>query len=786
MEPDMMHKPLVCTGKVLIINGFTAMGSMVDIFLVCYYSVFVKSNRSKVPLEQQREAVRTYLKGEKSLRKIAQEFGVPYTTLYAWVEQHRKRKKGFPTKRHFKRLPQDMEQRVMLLKEQHPFMTVREAQKVLNEQGKKISQYGIWSIWKRFGLTAKSIRDPFNTFCEATPESRESLTRARMYLQKGDSKSAAKIINSVPCMHDDPILKELPPELLSPRRKLDQLTLEFGQMPLPEYQKHARRIGRMLEKNGLILSSIIANIHEIMVLGWMSKTNEQSKLLRTLQKKLRNTKSSVLKFIFCFQKATCHFNLLEVNEALEYVRKCRRIIPLLTEPYYKDMFAGLLTFLGNYKEAAHIYQKTFYREKGLRAEQVSLKLVLCGPLMAGNYREARRIISKVQHFGNSTMLGAGYRMADAQLSFGSGNLTQAFHLLLEALKRATKGQLNNRIYGTTIGLAGVAMALNRKQEALLHLRKYQPLMKKVGSLKEVLVLKHLAGTDEQLTKDYLRIQPFRLLSLLKNAQRTMRITDYHKAYNFAARHALLGLFHRWIVFFPDPVLKLLERGKSTGLPKELLKWPIFQQNMPVYHVGYLGDMYITRRERRIRVKLSPLEAAFLIYCTHKAATPGSSIILNELYENFWPRSENPRTQLLHLLSAIKKKIRLPDHLLAISSSYPARRLVNRGFYMTSDYNDFSAFLIQINSLERAEEWGFARRDYLRAFKLIRGKPFEKMYDSWSEQMRGVILNKVEQAAIQYTKMCVEERFPADIKKTITKVSEVLPQSEELRTLLKSL
>jgi hypothetical protein len=266
----------------------------------------------------------------------------------------------------------------------------------------------------------------------------------------------------------------------------------------------------------------------------------------------------------------------------------------------------------------------------------------------------------------------------------------------------------------------------------------------------------------------------------------MKLSDYRKALVYARRNKLCGVLHRFAVFFPDIVQKCIERGHDTGLPKALLTLPLFSENKPVYHVKLLGDLVVTKDQRYTGARLSPQEKAFIIHCALRAGTPGDRILVSNINENFWQQSKHPSHLLSHTLVRIKRKLKIPRHVLTISSARTQAQLVNRGVYLTTDYGELKTLLVQIQSLERAGEWHYALRDYLRALKLVRGAPFEKMYDPWSEQMRGVILNKIEQAAIQCIKMCVEQGYTTEIKKTIAKISQILPHSEELHTLIRSL
>jgi hypothetical protein len=288
---------------------------------------------------------------------------------------------------------------------------------------------------------------------------------------------------------------------------------------------------------------------------------------------------------------------------------------------------------------------------------------------------------------------------------------------------------------------------------------------------------------------------------LQEAAKTLHTKDYYEALHFARRRGLLGIFHRYIVFFPEPILHLLEKRKPTGLPRAIPKFPVFNQMVPTYRIKILGNLVVFKNQQYLRTKLTLKEKALLIQIALSAGEPNKTIFTKNLFVNFWPKSANPSNLLSHLLVTLKKKLRLPGHLLMISSRYEEPRLVNRGVYLTTDYNDFKVALVQANALARAGEWDFAKKEYLRAFKLFRGEPFKKMYDPWSEHMRRVILNELETEAIHFARNCLEHdneirqkkrRTPsakccggnmADAKKVLERVAGIIPQSEEIRKMV---
>ena len=99
-------------------------------------------------------------------------------------------------------------------------------------------------------------------------------------------------MNDLPCLQEDPIIRQIPERYLSPRRRLDLLSLEFEVLPVPQRRRMARRVGRLLESKGFVYSSIIANFHEVMALDWMGKPEEKAVVLEGLAKKMRGTPQS--------------------------------------------------------------------------------------------------------------------------------------------------------------------------------------------------------------------------------------------------------------------------------------------------------------------------------------------------------------------------------------------------------------------------------------------------------------------------------------------------------------
>ena len=62
---------------------------------------------------------------------------------------------------------------------------------------------------------------------------------------------------------------------------------------------------------------------------------------------------------------------------------------------------------------------------------------------------------------------------------------------------------------------------------------------------------------------------------------------------------------------------------------------------------------------------------------------------------------------------------------------------------------------------------------MQAFKLIRDAPFRKMYDNWSEDMRGVIMKKVEKDVVGFAKHSSKYGYSRETKRLVENIYKIL-------------
>jgi tetratricopeptide (TPR) repeat protein len=762
---------------------------------------------AKLPFEKKVEIVDAYLGKRGSLRKIAHLYGISYMTLWQWVKQYRKggkenirRKISYKTSN--RRFSKRIEKKIMLLKEHEPGLTTKKAARILKEQGLYISHNGVWMIWKRYGLVNRQKDEPLSLVCPDSPELENGMQQARRFIEKEELEKAAKLLNGLSALTDISILKDIPEKFLSSHRRLERLHLLYNTIPRTEIYNKAAEIRKTMKKKGYLFSSIFAGLLEVSALQWMREPEKQLKILKIISKRMAKVRDTSLRFTLHFLLSMTHSELLQVKEGLKHLEKCRRLLATLPYSFYWMTLGDILTFATRYKESIFYYKKLVNgMDIGQTTKQLLCKKIAMSYGMTGQYQQSLKFLNRVRPIGSEETYSSRFYQIKANISFAQGYLEEANHFYEKSFEKAKSTNFRNILFSASIGLAQVSRALGKQHEAQAFLKRCLPLMKKYRMRHEMQILQVLINRTT-IPKSLYEFPTYRLHYLLCRAIETSRFRDYYEALNFAQRKGLLGIFHRHIVFFPKPVLHLLEKGKPTGLPRAMLKFPIFNQKKPVHHIKLLGNVTIYKNQQYAKTKLTPKEKALLIHLALKISEPDKIITLKDIFMNFWPKSANPLSLLAHLLVRLKKKLRLSGHLLMISSRHGEPRLVNRGVYLTTDYNDFKVALTNAKALERAGEWGFAKKEYLRAFKLFRGEPFKKMYDPWSEHMRRVILNKMESNAINFAKSCLEHdndirqkkrRTPsakyrgenmADAKKVLDKVAKIIPQSEETRKMVK--
>lgn len=327
-----------------------------------------------------------------------------------------------------------------------------------------------------------------------------------------------------------------------------------------------------------------------------------------------------------------------------------------------------------------------------------------------------------------------------------GKPEKAIHSAIRNIKVSKKENMIYNIFNSGIALSTIYASIGEKQKAIKIINDLIKLannnkIKRYSELLKIFKYKEIRNSEIHL------LSTIKLFKILKEQ-------GYKKAYLFAQKNGILLYFYRYLIFFPEIVYKRIRQGKFTYIPKSLFRLPVFNEEIPVFYVRFLGKLKVYRSIRGknkgegkkvlIKLNLTPKQKALLIHIALRLPEPGRTLSLDKICKNFFPNSKNPSKNLSQILSTIRKQLKIPGHLLEISKKENYRILKNNGIYFTTDYTEFKEKFIRAKALFNINEYKLAEKELKSALKLKRGKPFVKMYDRWSEDKRTEILFEIEE------------------------------------------
>lgn len=736
------------------------------------------------------KAVEHYLQNNSSLKRTADKFNIHHMSLYKWLSLYKKEGETrllATYKKPWNKLKKKYEERIVYFKERDPTLTLRKARQLLAQNGIRISIKGIWGVWKRYGYAGfrkDKLCPDFTEYCSWSKEAVHKFRQASELFKCGRQDAAAEILNSVPVLPRNDLLVKIPDSLLNLRRRVEKMASSYRTTPLREYFDTIKSLHQECINKNLNHLAMRVKIFEVGALSFTGEPKKQLKSTEELKKSLRRKGdyfSSLLfslKFPLLVSEGIASAQLSEIKKASRISRYCCTLIKRrknISESFIHDL-GSLCTWTEDFKKAEYCFSRVYDRTEE-EARDAHIKNLGFLNFHKGNYRRAIAILKSVKKRGwghDSKVL-----MCEAMWSLVKGLPDQAIALSTKALTLSRKNELNIGLIMAYSRIASAYCALGMNTKALAILRRLLPFAKK--NFKRVSdVLEHIVS----LTPKHQTINtPSENLLPTAKLVRLLKCGRYKEALSFTKRKYLMTYFHQYILFFPDIVNKMLERGRPTHLPRSMLRLPIFNKKIPVYHIKFLGPLILHKNDRYHKVKLPPRDSAFAIQLSLRAGEPGRKIILSELYSNFWKNSLHPARNLSHLLVQLKKSLRIPGHLLAVSKKGYEATLNNRGIHFLTDYDEFKQMLATARAFERAGEWDLARKDYLRAFALFRGEPFKNMYDGWSEDIRRVILNTLEENAVHFVKVSLNHSKTNDAKKVLTRVSRIIPQSVQIEEII---
>ena len=748
------------------------------------------------------KTVQYYLENRNSLRKTAQQFGFHYVTVFKWVKLYKEQGEErllSNYKRPWNRTEKELEQKIVVLKERTPSLTVRKAKEILQKQDINISIKGIWGIWKRYGYTGFRIENMSNDFIDYlswTREATRKFERAKDLYKHGDIKKTAEILNSVPALPKNELILQIPDSYLNLKRQIEKMSPLFGKIPLASYLKRTRNLYEKCKKTNLCYSAIRLGIYEVLALSWHGKPMDQLKKIEGLKRVLQKTEdhacmndcrhvsSSLLALTFSLLilEAGAYGSLLKMKQAFQIARSCGKLLKRRKYilPLLMLQLGRLYEYLENFREAEYWYLKAW---KKLDKETRKLVLYFLADIstLKGDYKKAINILKNADLKESYLNFTKVYSKSIWHLI--NGLPCKTISLLTQAVSFLKKEKIQEDLFHASLTIASSYCSLGEKRKAERILKKLYPFLVK-SKLKRQIYISEILLSCNQYSKFHMPLNQdispcINLALLLKNG-------NYRKAFKYANKKGILSYLHRYIFFFPETINNLIEKGKSTGLPKAILKLPVFNKKIPVYSIKFLGKLVVSKNQKYLNVKLPPKDTSFLIYLALNAEEPEKKIPLEDLYNNFWKNTTNCARNLSYLLVRIKKALKIPSHLLEISYKKDNPVLINRGIHFITDYQELKQALASAQAFKRGGEWSFAKKEYLRVFKLFRGEPFKKMYDDWSDDKRLEILFRYENEVLSFANQLVSRGRKEEAEKLLKNAERIVPYSDEIKDLLADL
>ena len=278
-----------------------------------------------------------HLQNGISLRQTAVKFHIAYRTVFKWVRLLKEQgEQGLLSryKRPWNRAAPDFEEKVVLMKEHEPGLTVRQARAILEREGIRISIKGIWGIWKRHGYAGfnqKNISTSF-TDCPWTKEAEKKCELAKQLYECGALDRSAKTLNSIPALPENALLAQIPDSLLNIRRQIEKMGLLFGKIPVRSYLERLRILYEECQTRNLHHSIFIVGLLEIKALSWSGEPLEMLNKVRALREILEISGKQHANSLFTPRLALliaegfAHTGLLRIKSASDIARTCRTLL----------------------------------------------------------------------------------------------------------------------------------------------------------------------------------------------------------------------------------------------------------------------------------------------------------------------------------------------------------------------------------------------------------------------------------------------------------------------------
>jgi len=713
------------------------------------------------------------VKKGKKIIEISREIGISTKTISRWVKIYLKEGiEGLKEKRKYNppwnAIPDEIKEKVYLLKEKEPGITLLETQKKLKKLGIYLSLGCIRKIWYRYGVIRDRKINKFEIFPSIyfQKDVKGIIEDANKAVEKNDFKRAAKILNKLPYCYGEEILEKMPWKYLNLRRKVEKIGYLFGKEPLESYYRKIKRLRKECEKKAFFYSAWRLAIIELNTLFWMGRIKSMVNLIKHFEQKMPIIKDKFICFSFSLLKGITYAKLLKLKEALKCAKKCNKILKNLKIDELYISLGHLYSNLGIYQKAIKCYQKVIKGE--FFSNEALISLAGCYALN-GEYNLAINILKKLKGelFHHQPLI----YLIKAQCLIGKGKIIEAREYARKAIESSKKEEIIQYLHSSTLLLSTIYAGLNKRKNANLLLKKMLPILKKNKMMQQYYIRKMISTNRIYVPKKY-QFDP--LINLIILFKKIKRLKDYNLALSYATKNCIKGYFQRLCILNYEIVEDFYKKYRLKGLPKSILKLPIFNKKTFIFNIKFLGKFKIytlikQKEYEKIKSKLSLKEKSLLLYISLELPEPGKSALIDKILKNFWENSKNPKKNFLRTLSAIKKKLKIPSHLLIISKGKNFSILKNNGIYFLTDYNDFEENITKAKSFIKLGEFEVAKKEFINAFKLIKSEPFKNMYDRFSEDKRTEIIFKIKDAYEDFLKTNPSKKEIEKIEKKFEKL-----------------
>lgn len=712
------------------------------------------------------------IKSGSSIRDAAGIYGVSVRTVQSWLKWQRE---GGPVAAGRKA---DIAKEAFLLKERFPGCTVRRAVKFLTRRGYTLSDRTVWEIWRHFGLAGyrkDSATASYLTYIAHTTETERAQTEAERLLKDGDIAGAAIKVNEMPTCPNAETLLAIPDERLSLRRRLDKLYPLSDSVPLSQSFQKAKVLRRVMFARGLIYSGLRAGVLEqknLLLMGWIK---EGISLTTRIESLLPKRGDPALQFIFHYTKAQLLCRSFDNSQARQSIAKCRILARSLKQPFYAFFLCAFYGETGDNRRAIALLERLLprfcgaYRRKAL--QDLALRLD-----MAGRSAEALKIFPRPSL--PEEPLAYHYTKIQCRNHLSRGHIKEAVDLAHRTIQNPGCLRSMPALFPVVNDLYCLYAGLGRASDQRGRLKRITTMCLKEGNFSAASMGKVLLESKQNMPEPASGHPQVRMANLLKRSNNEQSLKPYRQACRLADRFGLCGRFRMLCLAYPWPVRELLKLGRPTGLPRAMLRLPVFNDESIVVRLDILGKMRINKGGVFLRIEQAPKEMALL---THLALIPGHRLPVDGILENFWQRSKSPMNSLAHALVRLRRTLGIPSHLLTVSEDE-----VRSDIHFITDYEEWLAAIKIYDSCQNAGRKDVARQEMLKALSLFRGEPFRGKYDNWSDERRNEMMLSFERRAMEFAKAEQEAGRNATTRRVLKKILGIDPSSDEARVMLKGM